>query len=180
MIMLVSSLYLILPLCIANASPHFVKGIPWGATPLDHRKRWRGKRIFGDHKTYRGAGISIAMSVLVVLVQKLLFLQFQSISVLDYGALSFLQAVGIGVLFAASYIMIDLIKSFIKRRINLPEGSPWIPFDQIDLSVAALIALAIIHLPSWQYLVIIFFLSPVLVIVSNGIAYGVGIKKVWW
>lgn len=178
--MLLSALYLILPLCAANASPHFVKSIPWGTTPLDHFKLWHGKRVFGDHKTYRGVFTSIVMSVFVVLMQKLLFPYFQSVSLLNYGAFSFFKAAGVGTLFAASYTSIDLLKSFLKRRINLSEGAPWIPFDQIDLGIAALIALSLIQLPPWQYLVIIFFITPVLVILANGIAYFIGIKKVWW
>lgn len=180
MTMFLSALYLILPLCAANASPHFVKSIPWGATPLDHFKSWHGKRIFGDHKTYRGVFTSIVMSIFIVLMQKLLFPYFQSVSLLNYGAFSLLKVVGVGFVFAASYVCIDIFKSFFKRRINLREGAPWIPFDQIDLGIAALIALSLIEIPSWQHLVIIFLLAPALVIFSNGIAYLIGIKKVWW
>jgi hypothetical protein len=32
----------------------------------------------------------------------------------------------------------DSVKSFVKRRVGIAPGAPWIPFDQLDFVIGAL------------------------------------------
>ena len=104
---------------VANmAPPLVVKLFPTWNTPLDFGKSFRGIRIFGDHKTWRGLILGTLISGLGWLIYSLLikkssnyFLGFQ---------------LGFGALFG------DAIKSFFKRRIGVKSGQSWFPFDQID------------------------------------------------
>jgi CDP-diglyceride synthetase len=61
-----------LPAGIANMSPVLANKIPginqW-KTPLDFGKSWRGKRIFGNNKTWRGLIFGTLIASLVGLIQ---------------------------------------------------------------------------------------------------------------
>ena len=51
------ALWFFLPAGLANAAPVFASRIPKSeklALPLDFGKSFRGKRIFGENKTFRG------------------------------------------------------------------------------------------------------------------------------
>ena len=48
-------LYFFAPAYFANMAPVFARGhFATLAVPIDGGRRWRGRRILGDHKTWRG------------------------------------------------------------------------------------------------------------------------------
>jgi CDP-2,3-bis-(O-geranylgeranyl)-sn-glycerol synthase len=49
---------------VANMAPVFFKKIPILGAPIDNGKTWRGKRIFGDNKTWRGIIAAILIGFL--------------------------------------------------------------------------------------------------------------------
>lgn len=100
--------------------------------PVDLKMKFRGKRILGDNKTFRGFICGTLLSIGIVYLQIFLFrnisfvresmlLDYNSINPILFGTLS-----GFGALFG------DSIKSFFKRQLNIPPGGSWFPFDQID------------------------------------------------
>lgn len=98
---------------------------------------WRGKRLLGDHKTVSGLVLGLLAGGLTGWIQHLAYgsSTLQSISLISYA--SVFVSLYIGVLLGAGVLTGDAIKSFIKRRLRIAPGQPWIPFDQIDFVLGA-------------------------------------------
>ena len=86
-------LFLFFPAGMANAAPIVAAKIPalkkWVA-PLDHGMTFRGKRIFGENKTYRGLCAGLIAAALGVFLQINLYRALpilRSSSILDYASL---------------------------------------------------------------------------------------------
>jgi len=171
-----------LPAYAANAMPvisnHFniLKNL---AVPIDFNKTLFRKPLFGHSKTIRGMVVGVLSAVLIGLIQYFLYsnTSIKEISLFDY---SLNNALLVGFLLGSGALLGDLIKSFLKRRMNIPSGKPWIIFDQIDYSVGALLLTAIIFIPSLNHIITIIIISSIFAFGSNVIAYFSGIKKVWW
>jgi len=130
----ISCLYFFLPAYFANMTPPIAKrlGVLKSlAKPIDFDKKFFGKPIFGSHKTWRGVILAFLVGFLTVLFQRFLFNFdfFKKISILDYSKINiflFATLISLGQIFG------DLIFAFIKRRIGLKPGAPFIPFDQTN------------------------------------------------
>jgi CDP-2,3-bis-(O-geranylgeranyl)-sn-glycerol synthase len=157
------------PAGIANSSPVFANKVPLLnklGMPIDGGKTFRGKRIFGDHKTLRGFIVGIIAGFFVALMQMLLYTNFSwfyelSPSV-DYSnpiVLVMGAVLGFGALAG------DAIKSFFKRQLSVPSGESWFPFDQLDYIVGGIFASALfVTLSFSQYVTITlvwFLIHPV-------------------
>lgn len=117
-------------------------------TPLDLGLSINKKRIFGDNKTFRGVFVMIAMAVFVSYI---LNIGYKS----GYDAYVhpiFSQfPILIGIIYSLSYILGELINSFIKRRLNISAGkitptkfrSLQMFFDLTDGIIVLIIALLI-------------------------------------
>jgi CDP-2,3-bis-(O-geranylgeranyl)-sn-glycerol synthase len=128
---ILQALWLILPAYIANGSAVLVGG----GKPVDFGKNWRdGKRILGDGKTWRGlfAGAFVGMTC-----------GFGLAVVAKYAGLSDFEGFPLMILIIFSLcfgaLLGDIIESFFKRRIGRERGEDWIPFDQLDFVVGALL-----------------------------------------
>lgn len=145
---------LFFPAAIANMMPVFANKIPklnqWH-TPMDFGKTWKGVRLFGDHKTWRGF---ITGTVIGSILGLALFWGVAELRGLDFAVLPHL-------LFASSLsagaLLGDVIKSFFKRRTKVAPGKSWFPFDQIDYIIGGLILATPFQLP----LVFIISIIPV-------------------
>ena len=129
--------------------------------PVDCYLKFRGKRILGAHKTFRGFITAILVGALICLVQVFLYEQFsglRSIIPLDYTGINPLllgSLLGFGALFG------DSAKSFFKRQAAIKPGQSWFPFDQIDYILGGVVfSLFYIQLPvsEYVYLFIVWFL----------------------
>jgi len=110
--------------------------------PIDAGVTVHGKRLFGDHKTWRGVAVAWVGCVATVAAQKYLTGErAQTLCVVDYGKLNFL-------LFASSMaigaMLGELPNSFAKRQMGIEPGEPargawgvvFYAWDQIDLLAA--------------------------------------------
>lgn len=100
--------------------------------PVDGYKTFRGKRIFGSHKTVRGFIVGILAATIIVYLQVLAYQMspiLQDLIRLDYTTLDPLL---FGFLSGFGALAGDAIKSFFKRQIGIAPGKSWFPFDQID------------------------------------------------
>lgn len=150
-------LWFFLPAAEANMAPIFAAKIPgirkWNA-PMDCGKTWRGKRLLGAHKTWRGLVSGIIAATLTLWLEQwaarhLGWAQDLSRQV-DYPALPTLV---VGPLFAVGALGGDALKSFFKRRRGIPPGEGWFPFDQLDYLIGSSLAvLPFIRLTLVQYL----------------------------
>lgn len=167
--------YLFAPAFVANAMPIIAARIPW----LD---RWNSpidERHFGAHKTWRGLATGMAAAVIVAL------LQYALGSTPPFAALtlfreSVAQSVLIGVLLGAGALGGDLAKSFAKRALKRPPGSPWIPWDAVDYMIGALLFLWPVYFPHPLGAVFLLILGPALSRIANLGSYMIGWKKVWY
>jgi CDP-2,3-bis-(O-geranylgeranyl)-sn-glycerol synthase len=121
-----------LPAGLSNTSPPIIAKIPglrhWN-TPIDFGKSWRGVRIFGDHKTWRGLVMGSFVAGLFGLAQ------YYFLAETTYSLLYFVAGttfMGFGALAG------DAVESFFKRRRNIGSGKSWFPLDQIDYIIGGL------------------------------------------
>ena len=152
---------------IANSSPLLVKGdkrIDRGKSFLDH------KPLFGKNKTMEGLIIGVYMGSLAGLV--LGFVHCDS-------SLFYIGFIG-----SLSALIGDLIGSFIKRRLSIPSGKPLPVIDQLDFALASTLAYYLLGLREFyeEPLFILYALSIILLlhIVTNNIAYYLGVKDTRW
>jgi CDP-2,3-bis-(O-geranylgeranyl)-sn-glycerol synthase len=129
--------------------------------PVDGYKKFRGKRILGDHKTVRGFVAAIIVGALICTIQVGLYnfsSGFRTSIPLDY---SLINPIILGALLGFGALFGDCVKSFFKRQAGIKPGRSWFPFDQIDYIVGGIVfSLLYIRLPIWDYvyLFIVWFL----------------------
>lgn len=110
--------------------------------PIDHKKTFRGRRIFGKNKTYRGPIALGIGSIFGFFLQKELFHwwlpDIQLIEILDYENLS---SVCFGFLLGFVTMLGELPNSFLKRQLGYSSGEApkgkfgffFFFLDQVDL-----------------------------------------------
>ncbi len=175
MFTLLQALYFFLPAYVANMAPVFAHALrlPFGY-PVS-------VQYFGDHKTVRGIIVGIGAALGVVFVQKVLFVQgypfVRELSLIEYSTISILLY---GLAFGLGALLGDLVKSFFKRRLQREPGSPWVPFDQLDFVLGALIFLYPLYHLEFTYILVLLVATPVLHLGANVLGYLLNLKRVWW
>lgn len=180
MIIILQAVYLMIPAYLANMSPVLLSFLPFGARPVDNGAVWCSRRIFGRNKTYRGMVSGIIGGIAGTFLQKYLSPYTQGIALINYDVFSLGRLMIFGAAIGAGALIGDLLKSFFKRRMGIAEGKPWIPFDQLDFVVGALVAMSFFFVLPLVHIIIIVAVSPLLSLITNIIAYHLKIKKVWW
>lgn len=176
---LFNALWIFLPAGIANATPVIASKMAFLNKldkPMDFGKSFRGQRIFGDHKTFRGLITGTIMAIVTFLLQQYLYQNsswLQENLVLNYNEINPLL---FGTLASLGALLGDAVKSFFKRRSNIKPGEPWFPFDQTDYIIGGLIFL-LPYLAPFQYLFIqIFIVYFLLHLISTVVGYLLKLK----
>ncbi len=169
-----------LPAGVANMTPILIYKLPllrrWNA-PIDSGRRYRGQRLLGDSKTWRGLVIGTLAGGAVFAVQQAMVGDLGGFS--DYLAGYDYQNLPLvtGALLGAGALLGDALKSFFKRQRNVPPGRSWFPFDQLDFIIgASLLAAPTIVLP-WQIYLWIALIWFVATLVFSYLGYRVHLKK---
>ena len=134
--------------------------------PLDGFHTFRGRRLFGDHKTWRGLTINVAFSTVGAMIQAWLHHQGylpRWLVLVDYQCSGIL----IGMLLGLGMTFGELPNSFLKRQLDILPGKGtrgisgviFFLFDQIDLAMGI-----------WVFLFFLIRPSPVLIAWSLVIA----------
>ncbi|MEM6997988.1 MAG: CDP-archaeol synthase [Patescibacteria group bacterium] len=151
---LLGMLLLLAPAGIANTAPVWFAKLPyikhWN-TPLDFGKSWRGIRIFGQNKTWRGLLSGALVGALIGLIQWFFIDQSQWLADIDLlqGEMNIVLFGAITGLFA---LIGDAVESFFKRRAGVRPGKPWVPFDQTDYILGAYVFIGLtLDLTPTQY-----------------------------
>lgn len=174
------AIWFFLPAGMANMAPVFANKIPgynkWN-TPLDFGATFRGKRIFGDNKTWRGLIFGIIFATITLGLQVYAFNHFGWAEDIAININYFILPVYIlGPLFAIGALGGDAIESFFKRQRGIKSGKSWFPFDQLDYIVGGLIAsFFVIELTLEEYLAVI-VVWFCLHIIFTFIGYAVGLR----
>jgi CDP-2,3-bis-(O-geranylgeranyl)-sn-glycerol synthase len=155
--------FFLLPAYVANLSCPFAKYI-LGETPIN--EKW-----FGHHKTWQGlfAGILIGTSIGFLIPFLPIINYYITINPILFAFIGSFGAV-----------MGDIIKSFFKRRIGIQPGQPWIPFDQLDFIIGAMLLTILINPFPTEIAICGFIITPILHFTANILAFKLKIKKVWW
>jgi CDP-2,3-bis-(O-geranylgeranyl)-sn-glycerol synthase len=172
---IVSYVWFFLPAGVANMAPVIATRFLGKGRPIDGGATIRGKRIFGDNKTWQGLIIGVIAGFVCYLLQLSLahLAALRVVSVIDYGSTSIFLGVALGL----GALVGDLGKSFLKRQANVAPGKVWIPFDQLDYVVGGfLLTLPFIRLPLtfWLGLLVTFFVLHILV---NLLGWLLGVKE---
>lgn len=165
---ILSILWLFLPAGMANGAPVVATKLSFLRrfhAPLDGGMMFRGKRLLGPNKTWRGVTSGILLAIIILWAQQLAVSHFSGLrSIVPAGYVHF-PTVFLGFLFGVGALGGDAVESFFKRQFDVPSGESWFPFDQIDyiLGSAILIALFIrLSLMQYIWLLIVWLLVHVL------------------
>ncbi|RLG80901.1 MAG: hypothetical protein DRO13_02590 [Thermoprotei archaeon] len=156
-----------LPPMVANASPLLVRGryrVDFSMFFLD------GKPLLGKNKTWEGIAIGLYMGIASSLALSI-YLRDPLLIPLGAGA-------------SASALIGDLLGSFTKRRIGVRSGDPLPLLDQLDFAIASSLYYTLLGIREftvqYSYVALSLLLILVLHLLSNRIAYLIGVKDKKW
>ena len=74
----------------------------------------------------------------------------------------------------------DLVKSYFKRKKGIKPGQKWVPYDQLDFMLGALILLYPFVKLTFLSISILILLTPFLHVLVNHIGYLLKIRETKW
>jgi len=155
-----------------------------GGKPVDGGKTWRGKRIFGDHKTWRGIIAGLITGTLYGVVISIFFADPFHLGWFYGNVFPCNYPIYIGLLFSIGDHIADLLGSFIKRRINIAPGKGLFPWDQMGYILTGFAVAAPAMIPFgeylWYYFVLLAGGTFFIHIFFTIIGYLIGLKKEWY
>ena len=175
---LLQVLYFFLPAYVANMAPVLVRDLcPSWAIPIDGGRTFRGTRVLGDHKTWRGLIAGTVAGVVVFALQVAAYRAgiWTGVALVDYGAVGLVP----GLLLGLGTGVGDAVKSFWKRQLGIAPGASWPGFDQLDFMAGAYVAVALVYVPP---LVPTLLALPIVFAGSVGttsVGYAIGWKEAW-
>ncbi|SNZ12165.1 CDP-2,3-bis-(O-geranylgeranyl)-sn-glycerol synthase [Natronoarchaeum philippinense] len=153
-----------------------------GGAPIDGGRTWGGRRVLGDGKTWRGTAVGTLVGV--ALAALLNALAPGAEDALGIGVPTFPAAVMVSLAFGA--MLGDILASFLKRRTGRERGAAFPGVDQLDFVIVSLGLTAIVAF-DWftdvftlPVLAVVVVLTPALHLLTNGIAYALGLKDEPW
>lgn len=181
---LLLALWYFLPAGMANVAPVFANKIPllnrW-KTPVDFGKTYRGKRVTGDNKSWRGVVFGIFIALITIWVQREIALpraaesEFfaEAAQLMNFGSPDFWL---LGFLLGFGALAGDAFESFLKRQQGISSGQRWFPFDQLDYIIGGLLLSSLyapLTLPGYLLVLILWFGIH---LVATYIGYLVGLR----
>ncbi|MDZ5810288.1 CDP-2,3-bis-(O-geranylgeranyl)-sn-glycerol synthase [Halorubrum sp. AD140] len=153
-----------------------------GGRPIDGGREWRGARLLGDGKTWRGTAIGTLTGVLLALA--LNRVNDPASAALGVDLPTFALPAAVALAFGA--MCGDIGASFLKRRSGRERGAAFPGLDQLDFVVVALLAVFLVD-TDWaiatftpSVLAVVLVMTPVLHVVTNVGAYALGLKNEPW
>ena len=169
-----SILYFFVPAYVANMAPVFFRRMKWFSWPLDFGSKFRGKSLFGENKTWRGLILGVFFGMLAFWFQQWGYAAgFTAWSIIEYTDFHVLlgAAIGFGALIG------DALESFVKRQRGIPPGKAFVPWDQLDFMLGAMIVSVPYWLPLRTDMLIALAVIFVLNLLIQKFGYWTGLKK---
>lgn len=148
-----------MPVILAGISNMVVVKRNWfkkRAKPMDGGKELKdGKRIFGNNKTWLGFLTMIGCSIVTHVVWGLICRLFTDMQNMNQLYLCYentlLYNIIVGAIMGAAYMIFELPNSFIKRRLDIPDGKTerglkgkmFFVIDQLDSMFGVILVLAV-------------------------------------
>ncbi|WP_440006694.1 CDP-2,3-bis-(O-geranylgeranyl)-sn-glycerol synthase [Halomicrococcus sp. SG-WS-1] len=153
-----------------------------GGPPIDGGRTWRGRRLLGDGKTWRGTAGGIAAGALLALA-----LNAVRPSVADAIGVALPEfPLAVVVAMPAGAMAGDILASFVKRRTGRQRGAAFPGLDQLDFVALALL-FSLVVAPAWtvetfwpSVLAVVVVVTPLLHVSTNAGAYALGLKDEPW
>jgi hypothetical protein len=152
--------------------------------PIDFGKTYKGKRIFGDHKTWRGLTINVLFCSLGAIIQA--WLQGKGalpewLFLLDYKE----HALAVGIMLGLGMTVGELPNSFLKRRFEIPPGKSkdgplgvvFFIYDQVDLTIGIWVFLFFFIRPSLWMVLWSLLITLALHLAVSSVGYLLGMRK---
>lgn len=131
--------WVFLPAGIANMTPSIANKIPglnrWN-TPIDFGKSYRGKRLLGNNKRWRGLVLG---TIVAGIVGGLYYFAWTINHHKHFNDEILIYSVILGMIMGFGALVGDAVESFFKRQAKIKPGHTWFPFDQIDYIVGGLL-----------------------------------------
>jgi hypothetical protein len=152
--------------------------------PLDFGLHFRGKRLFGDNKTWRGLLIQVLLCTVGAMIQGWLqsegFIP-QWLAFFDYTR----HGAAVGFFLGVGMTIGELPNSFIKRQMSIPpgerKGGGWGIFflflDQVDLVLGIWVFFFFVVRPSILLVVWSFVLAVALHLAISSVGFMLGMRK---
>ncbi len=128
--------------------------------PLDLGFRYRGHRLFGGNKTFRGLACAMIGSALAVVLQAVVLHDFPWFVSLEYFDYSAIHPFRFGLLLGLAATLSELPNSFVKRQLGIAEGRlgtqhrfVFFFLDQADFLAGTWLVLAtVMEVTAWRVL----------------------------
>jgi CDP-2,3-bis-(O-geranylgeranyl)-sn-glycerol synthase len=153
-----------------------------GGRPIDGGRTRGGRRLLGDGKTWRGTAAGTAAGT--ALAVALATIAPTASDVVGHTLPALPVHAGFGLALGA--MLGDIGASFLKRRSGRQRGAAVPGLDQLDFVIGAL-ACAFVVAPGWMLatftlpvVVAVLVITPVLHLVTNVLAYKLGLKDEPW
>ncbi|MFH1126121.1 MAG: CDP-2,3-bis-(O-geranylgeranyl)-sn-glycerol synthase [Candidatus Altiarchaeota archaeon] len=184
---LVEALWFILPAYVANSIANDVAHIRFlekFSYPLDFGLKWRGVRILGENKTWRGLFFGVAAALITGFLQEAYSSQ-AAVFLSDYlhlnSSLNLPQmSLTLAFLLGFGGMTGDAVKSFFKRRMGIESGRPAPLLDQLDYIFGAFFFSWLIVPINLDYFALIVIITVPLHLLANFVAWLLKLKKVPW
>jgi CDP-2,3-bis-(O-geranylgeranyl)-sn-glycerol synthase len=174
----ITSLILFIPAFIANPSAV----LTGGRFVIDGGKTWRGKRIFGDHKTLSGFLGGIFGGTFIGLVLNYVFF-YSGVRELTFSG-NLYTALSMVLVLSFFSMVGDLVGSFVKRRMGRAPGKESIFLDQYPFALFSLAFFYVFFWPEarvlfpWEGVLAILVVTPLIHRAVNIIGYKLKMKSV--
>ncbi|MBR3732242.1 MAG: CDP-archaeol synthase [Spirochaetales bacterium] len=187
LIFVLMCIYTTIPAIGANVAPVLCKDLPILRYPMDFGLTFKGERVLGDHKTFRGLFCGIMFSVAFIYIQYAIFrltgfdwtlYGFENVDLI-YGDHQ-VSLLLLGFLMGLGVITGDAVKSLFKRRLHIPSGHSFIPWDQVDGALGGLVFGWFAWHYDLSYALVILFATFFLHISIRHFAFYIGVCDSRW
>lgn len=179
-----SGIFLFLPALLPNSAAVLFGG----GTPVDFGRTWKGKRILGDGKTWRGLVGGVLAGTALGIFLTWGTIEVDAAEIWRFGDLA--QGAGLVFVMALGSLLGDMAGAFIKRRMGMERGEKAPLLDQYDFVVGGL-GFAALFYPDWVVahyisgesiiaLIALLVFVPLLHRLVNIIGFKLGKKKEPW
>lgn len=185
-LLLLQSLYLFSPLLVASGLSALAIHFGWFKaffTPIDAGLTLRGRRLFGDNKTWRGVLVAVLGAVAGVAAQKALPADMVGdLAVVDYAQVN---PLAMGAAMGCGATLGELPNSFVKRQLGVAPGGTasgaraalFFVWDQVDTVLGAFPLLRPWLHPSWALFAASLIVALVIHPAASLLGYALGVRR---
>lgn len=155
--------------------------LPFLKIPIDAGKTYKGKRLFGENKTWRGVILMIIFSTLALYLLLYIYKVYPNLTKYNLLKTNEYPTYLFGILYGLGYSLFELPNSFIKRQQNIQGGKKGtifnVIFDQADSVIGCFLFIYPVANYDFKFIIggIVFF--TIIHLVINVLLYLLKLRK---